>query len=87
VVIVFVAAVALGRIASVTSGLPPVEEVPETSDQAETVPVEPVPAGDRLLPHRTRMEPVVRDKPARSEETRPVPAQDTTGTVGSGTIQ
>ena len=57
VVIVFVAAVAIGRIASVTSGLPPVETVPETAD------------------------------PARSEETRPIPAQDTTGTIGSGTIQ
>jgi hypothetical protein len=97
VVIVFVAAVALGRIASVTSGLPPVEEIPETTDRAETapvervpadtVPVERVPAGTGPPPARTRMERVVPTKPARTEETRPVPAQDTTGTVGSGTIQ
>jgi hypothetical protein len=97
VVIVFIAAVALGRIASVTSGLPPVEEIPETADRAETapvervpadtVPVERVPAGAGPLPTRTRMEPVVPAGPARAEETRPVPAQDTTGTIGSGTVQ
>jgi hypothetical protein len=97
VVIVFIAAVALGRIASVTSGLPPVEEIPETTDRAETapvervpadtVPVERVPAGAGPLPTRTRMEPVVPAKPSRAEETRPVPAQDTSGTIGSGTIQ
>jgi hypothetical protein len=107
VVIVFIAAVALGRIASVTSGLPPAEEIPETTDRAETVPVERVPAetvpaekvpadtvpvervpaGAGPLPTRTRMEPVVPAKPSRAEETRPVPAQDTSGTIGSGTIQ
>jgi hypothetical protein len=111
VVIVFVAGAALGRIASVASGLRPVDEadeVPETTDRAErvpadrtaagdTVPVERVPAGASPLPARTRMEPVATradaepakrgwlDRRSRTEETRP--AQDTTGTVGSGTIQ
>jgi hypothetical protein len=111
VVIVFVAGTALGRIASVASGIrpvEPVEEVPETTVPAErvpesrtapadTVPVERVPAGAGPLPARTRMEPVASrpedepvkrgwiDRHRRTEETRP--AQDTTGTVGSGTIQ
>ena len=106
VVIVFVAGAALGRIASVASGIRPVEEVPEETVPAErvpeartapadTVPVERVPAGAGPLPARTRMEPVaspaedvpprrLRDR-LRTGETRP--AQDTTGTVGSGTIQ
>jgi hypothetical protein len=109
VVIVFVAAMALGRIASVASGIRDIEEIPETSVPearvpetrvpgstvpesrvpADTVPVERVPAHTGPLPTRTRMEPVVPAKPVRSEseETRPVPAQDTTGTIGSGTIQ
>jgi hypothetical protein len=77
VVIVFVAAAALGRVASVTSGLPPVEEVPET-DPAATVPVERVPVGTEPLPARTRVEPVAA-KPVRPEETRAVPGEDTTG--------
>jgi hypothetical protein len=108
VVIVFVAGTALGRIASVTSGISPVEEVPETTvpvervpaartAPADTVPVERVPASAGPLPARTRMEPVATrteaepakrgwlDRRGRTEETRP--AQDTTGTVGSGTIQ
>ena len=108
VVIVFVAGAALGRIASVASGIRPVDadEVPETTvpverapeartTPADTVPVERVPAGAGPLPARTRMEPVasrtedvpprrLRDR-LRTGETRP--AQDTTGTVGSGTIQ
>jgi hypothetical protein len=106
VVIVFVAGAALGRIASVASGIRPVEEVPEETVPAErvpeartapadTVPVERVPAGAGPFPARTRMEPVaspaedvpprrLRDR-LRTGETRP--AQDTTGTVGSGTIQ
>ena len=92
VVIVFVAGAALGRIASVASGIRPVDadEVP-----ADTVPVERVSAGGGPLPARTRMEPVaartedvpprrLRDR-LRTGETRP--AQDTTGSVGSGTIQ
>jgi hypothetical protein len=110
VVIVFVAGAALGRIASVTSGIRPVDEVDEVPDTtvpvervpaartvpADTVPVERVPAGAAPLPARTRMEPVATrteaepakrgwlDRRSRTEE---IPAQDTTGTVGSGTIQ
>jgi hypothetical protein len=109
VVIVFVAAMALGRIASVASGIRDIEEIPESTVPestvpetavpettrradtvpADTVPVERVPAHTGPLPTRTRMEPVVPAKPVRSEseETRAIPAQDTTGTVGSGTIQ
>jgi hypothetical protein len=104
VVIVFIAAMALGRIASVASGIRDIEEIPETTVPettvpetrvpetrvpADTVPVERVPARTGSLPTRTRMEPVVPARPvsSESEETRPVPAQDTTGTVGSGTIQ
>jgi hypothetical protein len=104
VVIVFVAAAALGRVASVASGIRPVDEVgevPETTvpvartAPADTVPVERVPASAGPLPARTRMEPVaastdevpprrLRDR-LRAEPTRP--SKDTTGTVGSGTIQ
>ncbi len=110
VVIVFVAGAALGRIASVASGIRPVDEadeVPETTVPAErvpvartapadTVPVERVPAGTGPLPARTRMEPVAtrtEAEPAkrgwlgRRSRTEDVPAQDTTGTVGTGTIQ
>ena len=89
VVIVFVAAVALGRIASVASGIRDIEEIPETPETtvpADTVPVERVPARADSLPARTRMEPVVPARPVKAEETRAVPAQDTTGTVGSGTV-
>jgi hypothetical protein len=111
VVIVFVAGAALGRIASVTSGIRPVDEVDEVPETtvpvervpvartapADTVPVERVPASAGRLPARTRMEPVATrteaepakrswlDRRSRTEETRPT--QDTTGTVGSGTIQ
>src|SRR6266849_6337978 len=59
VVIVFVAGAALGRIASVTSGIRAVDEIPETSVPAETVPVPAVrteetrPMRTRLLPRRT----------------------------------
>jgi hypothetical protein len=87
VVIVFVAAMALGRIASVASGIREIEEIPETTVPADTVPVERVPAHTGPLPAQTRMDPVVPAKPVKSEETRAVPAQDTTGTIGSGTIQ
>ena len=99
VVIVFIAAMALGRIASVASGIRDIEEIPETTVPettvpetrvpADTVPVERVPAHTGSLPTRTRMEPVVPAKPVKSEseETRAMPVQDTTGTVGSGTIQ
>jgi hypothetical protein len=110
VVIVFVAGAALGRIASVASGIRPVDEVDEVPDTtvpvervpagrtvpADTVPVERVPAGAAPLPARTRMEPVAtrtEAEPAkrgwlnRRSQTEEVPAEDTTGTVGSGTIQ
>jgi len=86
VVIVFVAAAALGRIASVPSGISAVEE-PDVP--AETVPIERVPAGGRFSfrrrttapttePAPTRMEHI----PAKTEETQPVPAKDTTQTIG-----
>jgi hypothetical protein len=58
VVIVFIAAVALGRIASVASGIRETEEIPESTDPADTVPVETVrseetrPVHTRLLPRR-----------------------------------
>jgi hypothetical protein len=58
VVIVFVAAAALGRIASVASGIREIEETPETTAVADTVPVETVrteetrPVHTRLLPRR-----------------------------------
>jgi len=78
VVIVFVAAVALGRIASVPSGIREIEEYPETTAPADTVPVETV-----------GREPV-REEPVSSDETRPVrtrllprrKTEDTTQTVG-----
>jgi hypothetical protein len=58
VVIVFVAAAALGRISAVASGIPEIEEIPETTVPADTVPVPTVrgeetrPAHTRLLPRR-----------------------------------
>ena len=58
VVIVFVAAAALGRIASVASGIREIEEIPETTVPADTVPVQTVrteetrPVHTRLLPRR-----------------------------------
>jgi hypothetical protein len=58
VVIVFVAGAALGRIASVASGIREIEEVPESTVTADTVPVETVrteetrPMHTRLLPRR-----------------------------------
>jgi len=81
VVIVFVAATALGRIASVASGIRPVEEIPETTVPADTVPVERVPAAP--LPTRTRMEPVLPARYLRTEETtQAAPAEDTTRPIG-----
>jgi len=83
VVIVFIAAVALGRIASVPSGIREIEEIPETTAAADTVPVETV-RGD------TTRDEAVRDEAVKSEETRPVhtrllprrKTEDTTQTVG-----
>jgi hypothetical protein len=98
VVIVFIAGAALGRIASVTSGIAPVEE---PAVPAETVPIDRVPAGG--LPFRRRStEPVsasAQPVPAKTEpalastepvqaKTEPVPAKtgqarpDTTQTIG-----
>ncbi|MGH3179416.1 MAG: hypothetical protein ACRDPF_36750, partial [Streptosporangiaceae bacterium] len=78
VVIVFVAAVALGRIASVPSGIREIEEIPESDVPADTVPVE------------TVRDETDRGETIRSEETRPVhtrllprrKTEDTTQTVG-----
>ena len=83
VVIVFIAAVALGRIASVPSGIREIEEVPETTVPADTVPVETV-RDERVRNETDRGETVT------SEETRPVhtrllprrKTEDTTQTVG-----
>jgi len=62
VVIVFVAGAALGRVASVTSGIPVAEPVPETAaSAAETIPAQTVPAetagNEQTRPMRTRMLP------------------------------
>jgi hypothetical protein len=83
VVIVFVAAVALGRIASVPSGIREIEEVPETTVPADTVPVETI-RDERVRDETDRGETV------SSEETPPVhtrllprrKTEDTTQTVG-----
>jgi hypothetical protein len=83
VVIVFIAAVALGRIASVPSGIREIEEIPETTVPDDTVPVETV-RDDRVRDE------TVRDETVKSEETRPVhtrllprrKTEDTTQTVG-----
>jgi hypothetical protein len=98
VVIVFIAAVALGRIASVPSGIREIEEVPETTVAADTVPVDTVrdervrdetDRGDTVRGDTVRDE-TVRDETVRTEETRPVHSrllprrktEDTTQTVG-----
>ena len=76
VVIVFVAAVALGRVASVASGIRDIEEIPETTAPADTVPVETVrteetrPVHTRLLPRR------------KTEDTTTQTEGTTTQTVG-----
>jgi len=77
VVIVFVAGAALGRVASVTSGIPVAEPVPETAASAaetvpaQTVPVETVPVekggNEETRPMRTRLLPR-RTPAARSAE-------------------
>jgi len=81
VVIVFVAAVALGRVASVTSGIRTVEPetVPAETAPMGTVPADTAPAG--ALPLRTRAD-AVPAKHARSEETKADPVEDTTQTIG-----
>jgi hypothetical protein len=89
VVIVFVAGAALGRIASVTSGIAPVEE---PAAPAETVPIERVPAGSGLPFRRRTTEPVAAETgfasaktepvPTRTEQTPSGPANDSTQTIG-----
>jgi len=56
VVIVFIAAAALGRISAVASGIREIEEVPETTVPADTVPVE-TDRGEETRPAYTRMLP------------------------------
>jgi hypothetical protein len=73
VVIVFVAAAALGRISSVPSGIREIEELPETTAPADTVPADTVPVE------------TVRSEETRPVHTRLLPrrkAEDTTQTVG-----
>jgi hypothetical protein len=98
IVIVFVAAVALGRIASVPSGIRDIEEVPETTVPETTVPADTVPVetirDERVRDEAVRDETVTdetdRGETVRSEETRPVhtrllprrKTEDTTQTVG-----
>ena len=93
VVIVFIAAMALGRIASVPSGIREIEEVPETAVPADTAPVETI-RDERVRDDTVRDDTVrnetVRDDTVRSEETRPVhtrllprrKTEDTTQTIG-----
>ena len=79
VVIVFIAAAALGRVASVTSGIRAVEPgtVPAETAPIGTVPASTVPAGTASdLPLRTRAD-AVPAKHARNETTG-----DTTQTIG-----
>src|ERR1051325_508382 len=98
VVIVFVAAVALGRIAPVASGIREIEEVPETTVPADTVPVETIrdervrddTVRDGTVRDETDRGETVRSETVRNEETRPVhtrllprrKTEDTTQTVG-----
>lgn len=65
VVIVFIAAAAFGRIASVPAGIRAVEPVPDTRAPAETVPAETVPA--EAVPAET--EPV---RPVRTDDTQTI---------------
>ena len=83
VVIVFIAAAALGRVASVPAGIRVVEPVTETVP-AETAPIGTVPGSTlpaSTLPVRTRTD-AAAAKHARDEETRVVPTEDTTRTIG-----
>ena len=78
VVIVFVAGAALGRIASVTSGIRTVETVPGTAvpagtATAETVPIETV-TSEETRPMRTRLLPR-RTEPAKTEPAKTEPAK------------
>ena len=55
VVIVFVAAAALGRVASVASGIREIEEIPEDTVPADTVPAERVRSEEETRPVHTRL--------------------------------
>jgi hypothetical protein len=55
VVIVFVAAAALGRVSSVASGIREIEEIPEGTVPADTAPVETVRSDDETRPVHTRL--------------------------------
>ncbi|MFY9931479.1 MAG: hypothetical protein WAK82_26105 [Streptosporangiaceae bacterium] len=70
-VIIFIAAVALGRIASVASGLRPVADEPDEPVVEQTAPVRTATAADTVPgpTARTREEPAVREEPVRAEET------------------
>ena len=75
VVIVFVAAAALGRISSVASGIREIEEIPEDGVPADTVPADTVPV-ETVRSEETRPAPVhTRLLPRRKTE-------DSTQTVG-----
>jgi hypothetical protein len=88
IVIVFVAAVALGRIASVPSGIRDIEEVPESTVPADTVPVETIRderVRDETVTDETDRGETVRSEETRSAHTRLLPrrkTEDTTQTVG-----
>jgi len=74
VVIVFVAAAALGRIASVASGIREIEEIPEDTVAADTVPADTVP-----------VQTVRGEEETRPVHTRLLPrrkTEDTTQTIG-----
>jgi hypothetical protein len=75
VVIVFVAAVALGRVASVPSGIREIEEIPETTAPADTVPVETV------RTEETRPVETVRTEETRPLHTRLLPRRKTEDTT------
>jgi hypothetical protein len=83
VVIVFVAAVALGRVASVPSGIREIEEVPETTAPADTVPVETV--RDGTVRDGTVRDGTVRDGTVRDGTVRDGTVRD--GTVRDGTVR
>ena len=94
-VIVFIAAAALGRVASVTSGIRTIEPVTETGP-AETVPVDKVPASTACPPDSARQTcPPAARPPARGSadplpvrtradavSAKPARTEDTTQTIG-----
>ena len=73
VVIVFIAAMALGRISSVASGIREIEEFPEDTAPAETAPAETVPV-ETVRSEETR--------PAHTGLLHRRKTEDTTQTVG-----